>query len=199
MESEARCNLCGAGRFSPVEESYPPYRALRCAECGLIFVSPQPARAQLVASYGEEYYKGWRDLRPRARRRMWERRLWQLESRLPAWLADRPARGELLDVGCGTGAFLEAARRRGWKIAGTEISPEAARAASRLLGVEVFCGELASARLESDRFDLVTLWHVLEHVADPSATLSECARVLSPGGVMVVAVPNVESRVFNLA
>jgi len=98
----------------------------------------------------------------------------------------------LLDVGCGSGEFLERMRDRGWRVVGVEPDPKAAESA-RSNHLDVRDGLLADANFEDDMFDAIVLSHVIEHVHDPVALLRECARVLRPGGRLVMTTPNLES------
>jgi SAM-dependent methyltransferase len=102
-------------------------------------------------------------------------------------------RGRLLDVGCGSGAFLTQMRALGWQVCGVEPDPAAARVARERYGLDVTCGTLEEAALPAHRFDAITMNHVVEHVPDPVATLRECGRVLQPRGRLVITTPNVES------
>jgi SAM-dependent methyltransferase len=98
----------------------------------------------------------------------------------------------LLDVGCGSGAFLHQMRDRGWRVVGVEPDPKAAESARRN-DLDVRDGMLADAAFADDMFDAIVLSHVIEHVHDPVALLRECARVLRPGGQLVITTPNLES------
>jgi SAM-dependent methyltransferase len=97
----------------------------------------------------------------------------------------------LLDVGCGSGAFLLALRETGWDVEGLEPDPRAA-AIARACGLVVHEGTLANTAL--GRYDAVTLNHVLEHLPDPTAALRRCHEALHPGGLLWIAVPNLDSR-----
>lgn len=99
-------------------------------------------------------------------------------------------RGRLLDVGCGNGAFLVRMRELGWEVAGVEPDPVAGQHARRALGTSVVVGTVGDAGFADASFDVVTLSHVVEHVADPTETLRSCGRLLRPGGWLVVATPN---------
>ena len=185
------CNLCGHDGFRVLESDTPPYRVLCCRRCRLVFVDPAPPAKALCEHYDGDYYHEWIDAQRDRRLAMWEARL----DRLGKWTK----RGRLLDVGCGEGTFLELARKRGWDVQGTELSRFAADYASRALGREIFCGELAEARFRDGEFDAVTLWHVLEHVTDPGRYLSEVRRILKPKGILIVAVPNVNDLAMQVA
>lgn len=106
----------------------------------------------------------------------------------------------LLDVGCGAGSLLHAARRAGWDAEGVEVSRPAAEHV-RAQGFEVFCGELKEARYPEGRFDVVTASEILEHLDDPQSLLEEAARVLRPGGLFWATTPHgrgLSARVLGL-
>ncbi len=75
--------------------------------------------------------------------------------------------GKLLDVGCGEGLFLRLAQANGWRISGTELSSFASKLAANTLKTDIYCGELDEAKFAKNSFDVVTMWHVLEHVKSP--------------------------------
>lgn len=184
----AACNLCGGTEWETLEQ-VGETRVVRC-RCGLVFVTPQPSRSVIEGAYGAEYYASWEG-QGRCRARIWWERVQRVERlRVPP--------GRLLDVGCGTGDFLRVARARGWQGSGTELSPYAVRAAAAD-GLEVVGGELWEAGLPPATFDVVTCWHVIEHVGDPRRLVREICRVLKPGGWLVLATPNVDDRIFRAA
>lgn len=98
----------------------------------------------------------------------------------------------LLDVGCGSGAFLRKAQRIGWKVAGVEPDPKAAATASSL-GLNVIPGTIDSLSTLKDEFDVVTISQVVEHVHDPDALLRTIFQLLKPGGQLFIATPNISS------
>ena len=107
----------------------------------------------------------------------------------------------MLDVGCATGSFLDCMRKRGnWQISGVEVNQEAARYARERFSLDVFAGELLEANCPAHHFDVVTLWHVLEHLHSPLDTLMEISRILKDDGALFLSVPNSDSydaRVFG--
>lgn len=193
-------NLAAAGA--------PGWWVLRCAACGLGRVDPLPLEADLAALYDECYTTpgafagiahrggigGSLTLYDRAGGRAaslrWHgRRLAGIQrQRLNG--AGAAASGRLLDVGCGAGYFLDAARLAGWQVAGVELSPPAAETARTGLGLDVFTGSLHQAAFPASAFDLVTMFEVLEHMRDPGAALAEANRVLCRDGLLVIEVPN---------
>lgn len=191
MDYKATCNLCGSNNFKVVEEDQLPFRVLKCENCSLVFVHPHPDHIELKEHYNKGYYSEWVDVQREKRIRMWSDRLKKLRKFRSG--------GKLLDVGCGEGAFLQLATKGGWEISGTEMSSYAAEYAADILGVDIFCGELPDAGYPDNSFEVVTLWHVLEHVTDPNNYLNEIYRILKPDGLLVVAVPNVNNLVMQIA
>ena len=102
--------------------------------------------------------------------------------------------GRLLDVGCGTGIFLDMMRRQGeWEVFGVEINEEAAKYAREKLQLDVFAGDLSEANFPTSYFDVVTLWHVLEHLHEPRSVLREIYRILRDDGWLLLSLPNAAS------
>jgi 2-polyprenyl-3-methyl-5-hydroxy-6-metoxy-1,4-benzoquinol methylase len=109
-----------------------------------------------------------------------------------ALLGERDSVPKLLDVGCSSGALLAVARDMGFAVRGVEPAPAAAQSAQRA-GFEVFQGLLHEAAYADASFDACVMFEILEHVNEPLALMRECARVLRPGGVLVVNTPNAAS------
>jgi SAM-dependent methyltransferase len=106
--------------------------------------------------------------------------------------AEFPAAGSLLDIGCGNGAFLLRARSMGWRVAGYEPDPEAVRVC-RAAGLDVQQGDFSGAAVGAGTYDVITVSHVLEHVAEPLEFLRQCRRLLRDGGSLWIAAPNPQS------
>lgn len=102
-------------------------------------------------------------------------------------------KGQLLDVGCAIGKALESFRELGWNVAGVEISPYAASIARVRLGCDILVGEFEDVTLEDDRFDVVRFSHSLEHLPSPRKALAKARRLLRPGGLLWIEVPNAAS------
>ncbi len=99
-------------------------------------------------------------------------------------------KGKLLDYGCGTGEFLNVCQIASWRCKGIEPSPVARRKASNLTKLPI---SESLNQLGSEKFDVITLWHVLEHVEDLNEKISELKGCLAEGGIILIAVPNHES------
>lgn len=133
------------------------------------------------------------DGRPRRPAEERERRLENCRAEL-AYLA-RLEPGRILDVGCGVGYLLSALDRR-WDKHGTEVSPFAARQASE--HGKIHLGPLEAAGYPANHFDVVVLYHVIEHMTDPVAALREAYRILKPGGQMLVGTPDFDGACARL-
>jgi SAM-dependent methyltransferase len=173
-----KCTLCGEiarPQFEALaaEETGNLFSVLTCPVCFLGHTIPQP---EDLASYYTNYQGGPSTDFCTKRRLGFVR----------AALRNVPDGGTLLDVGCGDGHFLKAARKLGWKVAGTELNPEPARAA----GLEVSSSLIDLKHLAP--VDCITLWHSLEHLRNPLSSISELVTFLKPGGTVVAAVPNAQ-------
>ncbi len=109
------------------------------------------------------------------------------------WLSKRVPGGRLLELGPGRGHLLDEARRWGFDPAGVEPSPELAARISAEFGISVECGFLDEVELSRDEFDLVCMYHVLEHVEDPLSMLKTIRELLADGGMLMIEVPNISS------
>lgn len=198
------CDLCGADDAEPVlhlrdlihRTTDVPFTLVRCRRCGLCYLNSRPPPAQLDRFYPADYAPYRRSgLAAAARRWLLRRELHSL------WPLLAPPR-RVLELGCGSGDLLQLLRERGNpNVLGIEPSAAAARAQQHW-GLDVIRGTLEEARLPSGSFDVALAQHVLEHLPSPSATLAELARVLRPGGALVLWLPNAGSwaaRVWGAA
>jgi 2-polyprenyl-3-methyl-5-hydroxy-6-metoxy-1,4-benzoquinol methylase len=186
------CALCGRDDPERIRAAA-PYAIVRCRGCGLTYLSPRPSPEATERLYGPEYFENTRPGSPgypsyrllaAALEREARAKLGVVEALVPP-----PAR--LLDHGCGTGVFLEIARRRGYEVFGVDVSAWAIETLTRERGLPAARATLEAGWGEDGSFDVVTSWDVLEHSPDPVRTLSHIGRVLRPGGVLVLTTPDV--------
>ena len=148
-----------------------------------------PSREEVRGFYPEQYYgepgTKFQPLVERLVRVVGERHI----SFLTRLLAPG---ARVLDLGCGRGVILGPLADRGYEVHGVEINAEAARGADPRAEIRI-ASSLSDAGYEAAFFDEVVIWHVLEHIDDPRGTLEEVARILRPGGRLIVAVPNFSS------
>lgn len=182
--------LCGADEpvLLSVAKSWP---VAKCAVCGLAYLSERPSEKAVSEMYGRSYYEdgdvGYKGYMETWRRfgRVFERIYDRRERDLAAHCSGR----RLLEVGCAYGTLLAFLRARGWLVEGLEVSPLSARAARSEFGLTVHEGPLEEACLKTGAYDAVLMLDVLEHLHRPFDTLREAARILAPGGVLVVQCP----------
>ena len=186
-----RCAVCGAG--SPrLKHHKAEAQIFRCGRCGLEFWNPAPGfRAEDVydAAYFSDAsaghgYDDYADLES-VLRLNFARRL----ARIP----QPPRAGRLLDIGAAFGFAVSEARRAGWDATGIEVSVAAARRAGTAAPGRVLVANALHAPFAAASFEVVTLWDVLEHLSDPHAAIAEVARLLRPGGRLVLTTGDVGS------
>jgi len=219
MPHLVKCPLCNGENFSlfldQKDAIYFERRIVTCDDCGLMLVNPQPTEEELAA-----FYNG--DFSVTGKRKLWNRKLKKytyvetspstgqpnehklnhnpqeerVSKRISTLNRIKPPPAGILDIGCREGAFLKKAREKGYECRGVELSSRFAEIARDRAGVEVFCGTLeqfASGSCAGERFEIITLWDVIEHLTDPAATLSEINRLQENGGVLAVSTPNLAS------
>lgn len=178
------CPVCGDPANSRVVE-FKELTFGRCAGCGLIYKREQ--ERALGVGYEEEYF---RFNRAKYLER-WEHRVRKCQRQLLCCLEYAPSARHVLDVGCSAGYVLEAARRLQLEATGLDLSRFAVDLC-RERGYRAVTGSLTQMPLPDQGFDVVTLKHTLEHVEDPMRGLQEIRRVLRPGGVAFLVVPDAE-------
>jgi 2-polyprenyl-3-methyl-5-hydroxy-6-metoxy-1,4-benzoquinol methylase/Zn ribbon nucleic-acid-binding protein len=110
-----------------------------------------------------------------------------------------PAGGRILDIGCGRGMLASSLVDSGFDLCGFDFSEDATRGIDPRIDLRI-SPSIAEARFEDATFDAVVIWHVFEHLTDPSAALQEIHRLLKPGGRLFIAVPNfasLQARIFG--
>ena len=210
---DSPCPMCGRRDEELIVESADPtptdgeaglrFPVVRCRQCRLAYTNPRPDEASIGRFYPADY-------RPHRRPRKLSvaGRPWPFMARLTARLRGRPCpvrRGELpwptpgrlLDFGCGGGAFLQRMAGQGWRVTGLDAAAGAVHRIRDELGLSALTGTLPHPDLQPCSFDVITMWHSLEHVHRPLAVLREAFRLLVPGGRLVVACPNMDSWAYR--
>lgn len=200
------CDLCGCLDADVILESDRLDGPLvRCRNCGLVYVGARQEDFTFASSDEEKSRRlkervdalGLVDEAVEAeeapvRRALFAHRLRWLQSFIPS--------GRLLEVGCAEGEFLVLARSAGFDVVGIEPDPVTSARARQVHRLDVITGALADSLFAPASFDLVVMFHVIEHVNSPRAALEEISRVLKPGGFLFVETPNIETpwlRIFR--
>jgi len=182
------CPVCGAPGGRPIyPEARDPitldsFRVALCSTCGVAYTTPRPN--SLDRHYPQKYRDyGWIVT-------LVLNALYGV--RVSRWARLKPTGGSALEVGCGPGLMLAALHRRGWRVLGIERNEAVAEAARRAIGIEIVAAPVEALPLDV-RFDLIIMFHVLEHISEPVELLRECAKRLAPAGRLIVNVPNFSS------
>lgn len=184
-----RCPVCGAHGGELVDLGAGAHR--RCPRCATIRTVEY---ADPDAVFGEGYFGATSEFGLDSSHPRFQRYLAGVGAQRMAMverLTGGP--GSLLDVGTGRGELPAVAARRGWRVAGAELMPEAAAAARERFGLDVRTGLLGDAGFDRDAFDVVSAIHVLEHLTDSVGFLRELAAYARPGGYVLIEVPNLAS------
>lgn len=193
------CLVCGSRDYRDFASGIkhlnllPPLGVVRCKSCGLLFLNPRPsshARQEIWTGQKPEGLEAYLDnlanygAVTKSRLPMFEKRVAQIRSTyFPS------GRIKVLDIGASSGEFLEAARNAGWEVYGVEPSAEGVDKA-REKGLNVIQSPAESLPFQDNTFDFVHSNHVFEHLSDPLMAAKEAWRVLKPGGVIFIEVPN---------
>jgi 2-polyprenyl-3-methyl-5-hydroxy-6-metoxy-1,4-benzoquinol methylase len=186
-----KCPICGYNNNRVLHIISVPYQInnsknfniVQCSECRLAHLNPLPEKEFLSRFYESGYHKEKESF------------LNKFLSYLNRRLAIKELRkfkmgGKVLDIGCGRGAFLEEMQKVGYDSYGVEPSREGYEISSKIRNVKIFNCQISDCHFPNSYFDIVSLWHTLEHIPDPSALLKQIKRMLKPGGILVIEVPN---------
>lgn len=195
------CPLCGGPSRLRFRKN--GHDIVRCRSCGLEYVDPIPTDAQLAAVYDTEDFFDYTPINrtdvpvgdgPVTSESILSAPQIAAYDELLDAATERLGRtGSLLDVGCGNGPLLLRARDRGWDAHGLETSDWAVSFCRDSLGLDVRRGVLEGNPFSGEQFDVVTMIHSLEHMPRPDASLREAAKLIAPGGLLRVEVPNLGS------
>ena len=167
------------------------FEVVECTSCGFRYTGHPPTPDQIGRYYQSDAYISHTDSKKGIFNTIYQlirKQAVASKRKLVTQYSYRQT-GQLLDYGCGTGAFLVEMKSAGWLVQGMEPDPGAAsRAAELTSSVISHPDQLAS--VPDKAFDVVTMWHVLEHVHDLHCTLDHVKRILKQGGILIVAVPN---------
>ncbi len=196
-ERLTKCPLCKSGLFlnhQLVEDhsvSGEKFILCQCKNCSLIFTNPRPDENSIMKYYDSEDYISHQDNSNTLINVIYKTvRKYTLKSKI-SWINEHTnIPGRILDYGCGTGYFLQAAKKKGWSCFGIEPN-QIARQKARDFGLTVF--ENINQIKKEKKFDAITLFHVLEHIHSLTKTLQNIIKQLKNSGTLFLAVPNVES------
>ena len=163
-----------------------------CEDCGLLYTTPKPSDEKIGDYYKSEVYYSHQENKKGFIPRVYEAvKSVNLKHKI-AIATQGKEPGRLLDIGCGVGDFLHFAEQNGWQCTGAEPSEDAASIAKKRIKTEIMLPKDLE-QLPDESFDVITMWHVLEHVSDLQWQVNQLNRLLKKGGRLVIALPNFRS------
>lgn len=198
MEILSNCPICKSSQFSSFLKckdhtvSHETFQIMECNSCKLKFTNPRPEPQKLGDYYKSETYishsnisKGFINSAYQVIRKYTLLKKLQLISKYYRT-------GKILDIGCGTGEFLKICKDAKWVTLGIEPDPDARKKAVENHGLDVL-EEAEIKSLKNEDFDIISMWHVLEHVSNLNERIEDLKRLIKPNGVIIIAVPNLSS------
>ncbi len=199
MEKIRKCDLCGNENFSTYLESkdyfltQEEFTIVKCQNCGFLFVNPRPSPLEISRYYKSDNYishstkqKGLLNKVYILIRKINHKKKYKIISKYKSV-------GSIFDIGCATGEFLNYLKKNGWEISGIEPDETARNFAKKTYDLDVYKEEIL-AEINENNFDIVTMWHVLEHVHDINERINQIYRILKKDGITIIAVPNAASK-----
>jgi 2-polyprenyl-3-methyl-5-hydroxy-6-metoxy-1,4-benzoquinol methylase len=199
LETLKNCPVCDHTSFNNylnVEDhtvSHREFTIQQCNTCNLLFTNPRPDTDSIGQYYESKEYISHHDEGTSLMSRVYTSvRDYTIGQKVKLINSFPSTNRTILDIGCGTGNFIQACKKDGWSISATEPDMEARNAASKKVGDTLF-ESIFREELNGKTFDVITMWHVLEHVHLLSETITWLAEHLNPNGKIIIAVPNPQS------
>lgn len=198
MEILSNCPVCNSLNFKPFlickdnTVSRETFNIIECVSCGFKFTNPRPEENKLGDYYKSEEYVSHSNTNKGLINTAYQMvRKYTLLKKLQL-ISKFYKTGKILDIGCGTGEFLKTFKDAKWQTLGIEPSADVRKMAIEKYGLDVK-EEAEIKNLEASGFDVITMWHVLEHVPHLNDRIEDLKRLIKPNGVIVIAVPNCTS------
>ncbi len=193
------CSVCGNSTFKKVVEtkdftvSNEVFEVLECKSCSFKFTQNIPIQSKIGKYYASEDYISHSDTKEGLINKLYHfARNFMLNSKAKLLEKNNQSNSKnLLDIGCGTGYFLNTMKNKSWNITGIEADEGARSLAISNFDLQVF--DVEKLFQFNQKFDTITMWHVLEHIHDLNEYIKQCYELLSENGTLIIAVPNANS------
>lgn len=198
MENINNCPVCNSTQFSPFlgcidhTVSRETFQIVECNSCKFKFTNPRPEENKLGNYYKSETYISHSNTSKGIINSAYQTvRKYTLLKKLQL-ISQYYKTGKILDIGCGTGEFLSVCKNAKWNTLGIEPDNDARKKAIENHGLDVR-EEVALKALKDEEFDIISMWHVLEHVPRLNERIEDLKRLIKPNGIIIIAVPNLTS------
>jgi 2-polyprenyl-3-methyl-5-hydroxy-6-metoxy-1,4-benzoquinol methylase len=198
MELLTNCPVCSKTSFNSWLESEDyfltgeKFTIVQCSSCGFRFTNPRPSTENLGSYYQSTDYISHTDQKKGLFAAIYQNvRKYTLFSKYKL-ISRYKKSGQILDIGCATGQFLKYMQNKNWSVTGIEPDERTREYARKTQKIEAFPEEKLN-ELPTSSFDVITLWHVLEHVSDLNTRMNQIKQLLKTDGVLVLALPNCDA------
>lgn len=195
MEKLLDCPVCDEGNLEPSGEikdyflSGEIFQMYRCMNCGLLFTNPRPEKKDLGRYYQSDDYFSHSKKKKGLITFLYDSVKKYALNQKYRLISKYKKQGSILDIGCATGEFLHYFKNQGWVTIGIEPAEQPRKFAIENYSLEVKPEETIG-KLNPGSFDVITMWHVLEHVPDLNQRMKEIHRLLKDDGLLTIALPN---------
>lgn len=176
------CPICNSGNIFFYHKDFKSINIYKCKDCSIQFMNPQYSD-----EYLEEYYSKYTFEEPK-----WDEPLLYGHdyylSLVEKFVSNK---GKLLDIGCGKGHLLQAAKKRGWQPVGYDVDCDSVEYFSKKYGIKIYCGDFEKIGWEKNSFQLISMHHVFEHLKNPIKYLHIVTSALEQRGIFFIVIPNI--------
>ena len=203
MEILGNCPICNSTQFKSFLEvedyflSHEIFTIQKCNSCKFVFTNPRPSEIDIGKYYqSEEYISHSSSSESITDKIYYAVRNYTTKQKFNL-INKHYKTGKILDIGCGTGEFLNFFKTHGWETMGIEPNNTARKTAIKKYGLTIHQENKINELVKSS-FEIITMWHVLEHVLDLNLRVRQLKHLIKKNGILVIAVPNIESRDANI-